>query len=176
MTHYVDNTKFFESMVERIKLVKECRDNETEPPIISNYIGSCIYEICNRLSYRPNFIGYSFRQEMVSDALENCIRVVDNFDPTKSVNPFAYFTQIAFYAFLRRIETEKKQSYIKHKLLEEIPDDELYEDDETGETYNFVEHVRSNIYFDTADYERKIEVKKQKRKTALEEAMEDESN
>ena len=113
---------------------------------------------------------------MIGDAIENCLAVIDNFDPAKSSNPFAYFTQITFFAFLRRIQIEKKQQYIKFKLLEELPLDELIEmtDSETGTT-SFkpaVEFMREHSYFNTKEFEDKIEAKK-KPKTTLEIILED---
>lgn len=96
----------------------ESKKNGTPKPKIPEYIGECVLLIANRLSTKPNFINYPFREEMVSDGIENCICYIDNFDPFKSDNPFAYFTQIIYFAFLRRIQKEKKQLYIKHKTLE----------------------------------------------------------
>ena len=87
-------------------------------PIVSRYIGECIMLIATRLATRPNFVGYSYKDEMISDGIENCLAYIHNFNPEKSTNPFAYFTQIIYYAFLRRIQKEKKQLYIKHKSFE----------------------------------------------------------
>ena len=84
-------------------------------PQIPRYVGECFLMICNKLSTKPNFMGYSYRDDMIADAIENCVIAAHSFDPDKSSNPFAYFTQIAWNAFIRRIQKEKKQSYIKHK-------------------------------------------------------------
>ena len=84
---------------------------------MTDYIGKCFLKIANHLSYRPNFINYTFRDDMISDGIENCLQYLDNFNPAKSNNPFAYFTQIIYYAFVRRIQKEKKQVTIKHKLI-----------------------------------------------------------
>lgn len=92
-------------------------DEENIPPV-TNYIGECFLKIATHLSYRPNFINYTYRDEMISDGIENCLQYVKNFNPEKSKNPFAYFTQIIYYAFLRRIAKEKKQSHIKNKMIE----------------------------------------------------------
>lgn len=116
--HYVDNKKLYASIVEYRTGVLESKKNATPKPKIPEYIGECVLLIANRLSTKPNFVNYPFREEMVSDGIENCICYIDNFDPLKSDNPFAYFTQIIYYAFLRRIQKEKKQLYIKHKTLE----------------------------------------------------------
>jgi hypothetical protein len=116
--HYVDNKQLYQSIVEYRTGVLESKKNGTPKPKIPEYIGECVLLIANRLSTKPNFINYPFREEMVSDGIENCICYIDNFDPFKSDNPFAYFTQIIYFAFLRRIQKEKKQLYIKHKTLE----------------------------------------------------------
>ena len=92
-------------------------DEENIPPV-TNYIGECFLKIATHLSYRPNCINYTYRDEMISDGIENCLQYVKNFNPEKSKNPFAYFTQINYYAFLRRIAKEKKQSHIKNKMIE----------------------------------------------------------
>jgi hypothetical protein len=174
--NYVDNKEFLAAIIERRELVATALAAGKDKPQISNYLGKCIQDICTHFSYRPNFINYSFREEMIGDAIENCLAVIDNFDPAKSSNPFAYFTQITFFAFLRRIQIEKKQQYIKFKLLEELPLDELIEmtDSETGTT-SFkpaVEFMREHSYFNTKEFEDKIEAKK-KPKTTLEIILED---
>jgi DNA-directed RNA polymerase specialized sigma24 family protein len=97
----------------------EAENNGTDKPKLNNYLGNCFYLLCERLSYRPNFINYSFREEMVGDAIENCLSAVDNFDPNEQKqNPFGYFSLIAWRAFVRRIQKEKKQTYIKHKAFQ----------------------------------------------------------
>tara|TARA_A100001388_G_scaffold78557_1_gene56298 strand:- start:478 stop:1041 length:564 start_codon:yes stop_codon:yes gene_type:complete len=116
--HYVDNKKFHQAMIEWKEQCKDAEESGSEPPRISNYIGECFLKIANGLSYRPNFINYTYRQEMISDGIENCLQYIHNFDPEKSKNPFAYFTQIIYYAFIRRIQKEKKQSHVKHKMIE----------------------------------------------------------
>lgn len=116
--HYVDNKQFLQAMKD---WKEECRiaKNLNKPvPIVSNYIGECFMKIANHLSYRPNFINYTYRDEMISDGIENCVQYSYNFNPEKSTNPFAYFTQIIYYAFVRRIQKEKKQSHIKNKMME----------------------------------------------------------
>lgn len=116
--HYVDNKRLYAEMIKYIRQYNEAKEEGREPPRASNYIGECIWMIANRLSTNRNFIGYTYREEMIGDAIENCLRYLHNFNPDKSTNPFAYFTQIMYYAFLRRIEKEKKQSYIKYKTME----------------------------------------------------------
>jgi len=116
--HYVDNKKFLAAMSE---WKEKCKDAEEEGeifPPLTNYIGECFLKIATHLSYRPNFINYSYRDEMISDGIQNCLQYAHNFDPVKSQNPFAYFTQIIYYAFLRRINSEKKQVHIRNKSIE----------------------------------------------------------
>ncbi len=105
-------------MVQYKQAVKEAEETDDPPPVVPDLVGAALLKIANRLSTKPNFINYTFREEMVSDGIENCINYINNFDPEKSKNPFAYFTQIIYYAFLRRIQKEKKQLYIKHKAIE----------------------------------------------------------
>ena len=112
--HYVDNKKFLQAMIDW----RETWPDEENIPPVTNYIGECFLKIATHLSYRPNFINYTYRDEMISDGMENCLQYVKNFNPEKSKNPFAYFTQIIYYAFLRRIAKEKKQSHIKNKMIE----------------------------------------------------------
>jgi len=117
--HYVDNKLLLEEMIKYLDAVKEAEESDSVKPRIPEYIGECLLKISNRLSTKPNFINYTYREEMISDGIENCINYLENFNPEKSNNPFAYFTQIIYYAFLRRIQKEKKQLYIKHKSLEQ---------------------------------------------------------
>ena len=112
--HYVDNKRFLQAMIDW----RETWPDEDNIPPVTNYIGDCFLKIATHLSYRPNFINYTYRDEMISDGIENCLQYVKNFNPEKSKNPFAYFTQITYYAFLRRIQREKKQDTIKYKLME----------------------------------------------------------
>lgn len=116
--HYIDNKKFYTAILQYKNDCAAAASNGDEPPPIPAYIGECLYKIATRLSLKPNFISYTYRDEMISDGLENCINYLNNFDPEKSTNPFAYFTQIIWYAFLRRIDKEKKHLYIKQKTLE----------------------------------------------------------
>ena len=115
--HYVNNKEFLQAMIDWKATVAEAEANDESRPQVTNYIGECFLKIANHLSYRPNFINYTYREEMISDGIENCLQYIDNFDPEKSKNPFAYFTQIIYFAFVRRITREKKQSKIKDKLL-----------------------------------------------------------
>ena len=115
--HYVDNKKFLEAMIEHRDKCEKAEKRGRKKPEVTNYIGECFLKIANHLSYRPNFINYTFRDDMISDGIENCLQYMNNFNPDKSKNPFAYFTQIIYYAFIRRIQKEKKQMQIKSKLI-----------------------------------------------------------
>ena len=117
---YVNNADFLQALIEYKEGCKQAKKNKTAQPPIPNYIGECFMKIAEGLSHKPNFINYTYRDEMISDGIENCLMYFDNFDPTKSKNPFAYFTQIIYYAFLRRIGKEKKQLYVKYKATEQM--------------------------------------------------------
>jgi hypothetical protein len=116
--HYIDNQQFFAAMEEWKELVDAANAKGEKHPPVTNYIGECFMKIAEHLSRKPNFINYPYRDEMISDGIENCLLYAYNFDPSKSKNPFSYFTQIIYYAFLRRIQKEKKQAYIKLKKIE----------------------------------------------------------
>jgi hypothetical protein len=118
--HYVNNADFLAALIEYKKQCDEAKKKNKPEPAIPNYIGECFLKIADHLSRKPNFISYSFRDEMIADGIENCLMYFRNFDPDKSKNPFAYFTQIIYYAFLRRIMKEKKQLYVKYKATEQI--------------------------------------------------------
>jgi hypothetical protein len=165
MAHYVNNKDFLDALIKYRDAVNEAKEKGLEKPIVSNYIGECILKIANHLSYKPNFINYSYRDDMILDGIENCIQYIDNFNPDKSSNPFAYFTQIIYYAFLRRIAKEKKQAYIKGKMIQDMPFEafELQEQDESGEFHNaYLEFMQNNHTFDDSFIERKKEKKKKK--------------
>ena len=117
--HYVNNKEFTQAVSEYNESVKLAEEKGKTPPRMTEYIGECIYKIATRLSTRPNFINYTYRDEMICDAIENCIQYIGNFNTEKSNNAFAYVTQICYYAFLRRIQKEKKQVFIKQKQIEQ---------------------------------------------------------
>ena len=123
--HYVNNKEFLEALIVYRTKVQEAKDQGLPKPRITNYIGECFLKIATHLSYKPNFVNYMFREDMISDGIENCVQYIHNFDPEKSKNPFAYFTQIIHYAFLRRIQKEKKQLDIKSKIIERTGFDEV---------------------------------------------------
>jgi hypothetical protein len=113
--HYVSNKKFYEALVDYRLQLKNARDHDKPLPQIPNYIGECLMLIAQRLSNKPNFIGYPHKDEMIADGIEVCVRYLEVFDPAKSTNPFAYFTQTIKMAFIRRIKSEKRQLYLKFK-------------------------------------------------------------
>jgi hypothetical protein len=148
---------------------EECREAEEmgeEKPRVSNYIGECFLKIANGLSFRPNFINYTYKQEMISDGIENCLQYLHNFNPDKSNNPFAYFTQIIYYAFIRRIQKEKKQLYIKYKTIQEtnLLSDHIATAEKDSQTYDIRtlnEEQQANMY----DFINKFEISQKKKYT-----------
>ena len=123
--HYVNNKELLEALINYRAEVAVAKAKDLPKPRISNYLGECFLKIATHLSYKPNFVNYMFRDDMISDGIENCVQYIHNFDPNKSKNPFAYFTQIIHYAFLRRIQKEKKQLEIKTKIIEKTGYDEV---------------------------------------------------
>ena len=118
--HYIDNSKFLDALVAYKARVEKAAQEDKPKPRITEYLGDCFLKIATHLSYRPNFINYMYKEDMISDGVENCVQYIDNFNPEKSNNPFAYFTQIIWFAFLRRIQKEKKVLYTKYKLTEQV--------------------------------------------------------
>ena len=127
--HYVNNKEFLEALIVFKAKCAAAKEAGEQRPQISNYIGDCFMKIATHLSYKPNFVNYMFREDMICDGVENCIQYILNFDPEKSKNPFAYFTQIIYYAFLRRIQKEKKQLEIKQRVLEKSGYEEVMHTD-----------------------------------------------
>jgi len=166
--HYVDNKKFLQAMIEyKDKCNKAEKRNRKSPPV-TNYIGECFLKIANHLSYRPNFINYTFRDDMISDGIENCLQYLKNFNPDKSNNPFAYFTQIIYYAFIRRIQKEKKQTNIKYKMIEQGGIDEfsvLPGDTNNDYKNQFLEFLRKNKPSAEEPQKNEIKIKKRKKRT-----------
>jgi hypothetical protein len=133
--HYVSNKDFHQALVEYKKLVDEAKEKNLPKPKIPNYIGECFLKIATHLSYKPNFVNYMFKDDMICDGIENCIQYIHNFDVTKK-NPFAYFTQVIYYAFLRRIAKEKKQLEIKTKIIERSGFEEVFSADGSDMGYD----------------------------------------
>lgn len=130
--YYVNNKDFLAAIVAYKEEVELAKKKDLPRPRIPNYIGDCFLKIATHLSFKPNFVNYMFREDMISDGIENCVQYIDNFNPDKSKNPFAYFTQIIWFAFLRRISKEKKQLDIKQKILERSGFDEVMHTDDYG--------------------------------------------
>jgi hypothetical protein len=172
--HYVNNGDFLNALIVYKEKCAEAKKNGKQDPQIPDYIGECFLKIADHLSRKPNFISYSFRDEMISDGIENCLMYFRNFDPDKSKNPFAYFTQIIYYAFLRRIMKEKKQLYVKYKATEQIgilDEFELLEDGE-GNTRQF--ELYDNISEFIHNFEENKKKKKEGKTKGLEKFIEEE--
>ena len=147
--HYVNNKQLLEALIVYREKVAHAKENDLPKPRITNYLGECFLKIATHLSYKPNFVNYMFRDDMISDGIENCVQYIHNFDPEKSRNPFAYFTQIIHYAFLRRIQKEKKQLDIKTKIIERSGFDEVMMVDEgalTGSSSDY-NTIKDNIIY-----------------------------
>ena len=163
--HYVDNKKFLGAMIEHRAKVQKAEEKKRKAPEVTNYIGECFLKIANHLSYRPNFINYTYRDDMISDGIENCLQYMRNFNPEKSNNPFAYFTQIIYYAFIRRIQKEKKQQDVKAKLIansgSEMMLDTLVGDDAQYKN-QMLEFLQRNVKESVPAEPKKVKKKKKK--------------
>ena len=135
--HYVNNKEFLAAIIEYKKSIKDAEAAGEPKPRITNYLGECFLKIATHLSYKPNFVNYMFKDDMICDGIENCVQYINNFDPEKSSNPFAYFTQIIHYAFLRRIQKEKKQLEIRQKIIERSGFDEVFVADESDKSSEY---------------------------------------
>lgn len=171
--HYVNNKEFSLSVVEYVKKVETAKENCTAIPVVTDYIATCFLKIAEGLSHKSNFIRYTYREEMVMDAVENCLKAILNYNieaATRTGNPnaFAYFTQICYYAFLRRIAKEKKQQDIKFKWIEKAGVDEFIsalngDDIDSFDNFDFIDELRSRIdRVKEADRELKEFAKKEK--------------
>ena len=154
-SHYVDNKKFLQALIEYRQSVVDAAAEGKESPIVSNYIGECFIKIATHLSYKSNFINYTFKDDMISDGIENCLTAVVKFDPSKGSNPFAYYTQIIYFAFIRRIQKEKKQQATKYKLIENMDIDSLIlQEHDNGEFGNqFLDYLKRQM--DNIDIEKR---------------------
>ena len=146
--HYVNNKEFLAALIDYRQNVELAQQRGDPKPQITNYLGECFLKIATHLSFKPNFVNYIFKDDMISDGIENCVQYIHNFDPEKSQNPFAYFTQIIHYAFLRRIQKEKKQLEIKNKILERTGFDEVFCDDNLidGSNYSDYNSIKDSVY------------------------------
>lgn len=170
MGNYVDDKKFYEEMKKYIESVNKAKKEGTEPPQINNYIGKCILDIATRRSYEKNFYRYPYREGMVMDAVEKCIKYIDNFDPVKYNKPFAYFSQIVWFAFIYRIGEEHKALYSKlkaiknHEMFDVLSDKQYWDDVPYDESIHMTEYTRENIDNFIENFEKKLDEKKKKQR------------
>ena len=185
LSHYINNKTLLQEMISYKEQIEQFNQGKIKTkPQVSNYIGSCILTIAERLSSKPNFYNYSYKEEMMGDGIENCLMYLNNFDPKISENPFAYFTQIIYFAFLRRIQREKKQAYIRMKMFQNMDKYGVIKD--YIETSGEIKEKNDNIYaeyfrlseLDVGYFEEKTKKKKNKKpkskniKTNLDDFME----
>jgi hypothetical protein len=164
--HYINNEDFLNALTAYKESCLKAESEKKPAPAIPNYIGECFMKIAEGLSHKPNFINYTYREDMISDGIENCLQYFNNFDPTKSKNPFAYFTQVIYFAFLRRIQKEKKQQYVKYKATEQMGILDEYEmlESEDGSTKQF------QLYDNIAEFIENYEVARETKKAATKKA------
>jgi hypothetical protein len=145
--HYVNNKEFLAALIKYREDVEIASINDRQKPPIPNYIGECFLKIATHLSFKPNFVNYMFKDDMICDGIENCVQYIHNFNPQKSQNPFAYFTQIIHYAFLRRIQKEKKQIEIKNKILERSGYSDVFDGNMVdGENFSDYNSIKDAVY------------------------------
>ena len=146
--HYVNNKEFLAALIKYQEDIEIARLQDKTKPQIPRYIGECFLKIANHLSFKPNFVNYMFKEDMISDGIENCVQYIHNFNPEKSKNPFAYFTQIIHYAFLRRIQREKRQLEIKNKIIEKSGYQEVFNDDNKidGSNYSDYNSIKDAVH------------------------------
>src|SRR5210317_391565 len=152
--HYVNNKDFSQAVMDYAVEAHACRESKTQPPKVTDYIAKCFIKIAEGLSHRPNFVRYTYREEMVMDAVENCLRAIGNYNIEASTrtgkpNAFSYFTQICYFAFIRRITKEKKQQDIKFRFIEKMGIEDFVQmgmDNEGAEqTMAYVDTLRQRI-------------------------------
>jgi hypothetical protein len=178
-THYINNEEFLRKLLEYFEQCRTAKADGLPTPAIPNYIGECFYKIALNLSRKPNFMSYSYRDEMIMDGVENCLMYFRNFDPAKGSNPFSYFTQIIYFAFIRRIGKEKKQSYIKYKVAEQcgLIGFPFVDGDATHDSEDAPHGSQESLYDNIAEYiqtfEEKVEQKRRKRRKAQQKDLPD---
>ena len=147
--HYVNNKEFTAAIIKHNHACRKAEKEGIEKPRVTEYIGECIYKIATRLSTKPNFINYSYRDEMICDGIENCLQYIENFKEEKSQNAFAYVTQIIYFAFLRRIHKEKKQAAIKQRSIQQagflFDTLDTIDGDTTGMTNQYIDFLQENM-------------------------------
>ena len=177
--HYVNNKEFSQAVVDYVKIVKQAEADGKQLPVVPDYIAQCFLKIAQGLSHKANFIRYTYREEMVMDAVENCLKAITNYNidaATRTGNPnaFAYFTQICYYAFLRRLAKEKKQQDIKFKYIEKAGIEDFIFSADTdaaadSATRAFVDQLRDRIsVVKQNDATLKEFAKEEKKKTKIE--------
>ncbi len=170
--HYVDNKKFLAALIDYRQAIVDAEAQGKEIPRVPNYIGECFIKIATHLSYKSNFINYTFRDDMISDGIENCLTAATKFDPTKSSNPFAYYTQIIYFAFIRRIQKEKKHQATKYKIIENLDLDAIMQNADDSESgRQLVEYLKKQL--DNIDPEKRetpSQTKARKKKAKKEES------
>ena len=146
--HYVNNKEFLAALIKYQEDIEIAKLQDKPKPQSPRYIGECFLKIANHLSFKPNFVNYMFKEDMISDGIENCVQYIHNFNPEKSKNPFAYFTQIIHYAFLRRIQREKRQLEIKNKIIEKSGYQEVFNDDNKidGSNYSDYNSIKDAVH------------------------------
>ena len=169
--HYVDNDKFFLEIKKWKQRVIDAREVDDPDPPSTEYMGECFLKISENLAWRPNFINYTFRDDLVSDGIENCLLYAHNFNPEKSKNPFSYFTQIIHHSYIRRITKEKKQMHIKYRIIEEERlKEQLESTTEDNNNHSLAKQYKK--YIDSHDkYAVNPQPKKTKKKSKLEHFM-----
>jgi hypothetical protein len=157
VNEYVNKQEFWQALFDYRKACDDALAAGKDKPIVPNYIGDCFIKIAQHTSYRPNFIGYTYREEMVSDGIEVCLRGIHNFNPEKSDNPFGYFTLAVWRAFLQRIAKEKKELAKKYRYIQSLDVHDLVtQEHDAGEFSNqFVEYLKSELDINV-DFEREI--------------------
>ncbi len=163
-THYVNNQTLLAAMVEYKKECKKAKKLEIPAPRVPEYIGECLFKIAEHLSFKPNFNKYTFREDMVGDAILNCLEYIHNFDPEKSKNPFAYFTQIMYYAFIRRLDKEKKSQVLKFKVLEHSELAGTISARQAGDSTDYDSAWTKNLYSNLRDSAHEYDEKKRKKR------------
>jgi len=165
-SHYVDNKKFLAALIEYKASIDAAHAEGNPTPQVTKYIGECFIKIATHLSYKSNFINYTFKDDMISDGIENCLTAATKFDPSKSSNPFAYYTQIIYFAFIRRIQKEKKHQATKYKIIENLDLDSIIQNsDDSESSRQLVDYLKKQL--DNIDPEKRetpAQTKTRKRK------------
>jgi len=163
---YVSNQALYDALVEYKIKITDAENAGRKKPKLPDFIGECVLKIATRLSFRPNFANYPYREEMVSDAVLNCITYIDNFDPSKSTSPFGYLTQICWFSFVRIINKEKKEKYVQYKFAEQKNDKDFH--NWFNETYAGIDIGRRDFFgltdLDMERFDEMLSLKKSKRK------------